>query len=207
MKKSILFILMLLGMQGGLFAQRPSNLSLKFLGLTMHPFGDRTANLQPYKLDPNAMFVLNFGGALGYERFIFQDRISVKGLQAVFADCSAGLASVTHVAIRGTFLKRKGHRLSVGVGPAFMVRQHWGRLPDYKSSGFMKEGYIKPFGPVQYKMFWYGVEIEYDVRLGEHVDFSASLTPGIPMAVTVGAGLKYWFGREYKEKIYLPKIK
>lgn len=188
-------------------SQTPSNIGLKFIGLTMHPMGDRTANLQPYKLDPHARFVFNFGGVLSYERFIWQDVFSIKVLQALFADCSAGLASVTHVAIRGTFLNRNGHRLSIGFGPAFMVRQDWARLPDYHSSGFMNESEFPLLGPVQWKMFWYGIEIEYDLRLSKHWDFSASLVPGVPMAITIGAGMKYWFGRDYKEKISLPKVK
>jgi hypothetical protein len=188
-------------------AQVPSNVSLKFLGFTIHPFGDRTANLQPYKLDKNARFVMNFGGVLGYERFIFEDVVSIKGLQAVFADCSAGLASVTHAAVRGTFLNRNGHRLSLGFGPALIIRQDWARLPDYQSSGFMNTGYLEPFGPIQWKIFWYGIEMEYDWKMSEHLDFSASLTPGVPMAITMGFGLKYWFERDYREKIYLPKMK
>lgn len=207
MKKTLLTILILLGLQVGAFAQTPSNLSLKFLGFTIHPLGDRTADLQPFKLDRHARFVFNFGGVLGYERFIWQDVLSVKVLQAVFADCSAGLASATHVALRGTFLNRGGHRLSVGFGPAFLVRQDWARLPDYQSSGFMHTGKLPVFGNVQYKMFWYGIEVEYDLRLSKHLDFSASLTPGIPMAISMGCGLKYWFTRDYKAKIYLPKIK
>jgi hypothetical protein len=188
-------------------AQTPSNISLKYLGLTIHPFGDRTAHLQPYKLDPRARFVLNFGGAMGYERFIFQDVLSVKVLEAVFADCSAGLASVSHVALRGNFLHRKRHRLSIGLGPALMIRQDWGRLPGYQSSGLMNTGYIKPLGPVQWKVFWVGIEMEYDVSITDRLAFSASLTPGIPMAVTMGCGLKYWFETAYRQKIYLPKVK
>lgn len=181
-------------------------MSLKFMGLTIHPTGDRTAYLQPYKLDRNAYFVMNFGGVLGYERFLWQDVISVKALQALFADCSAGLASVTHVAVRGTFLDRGRHRLSIGFGPAFMVRQDWGRLPGYEPSGYFNQSTWGLLGPVQWKFFWYGVEMEYDVQLSDRLDFSASFVPGLPMAITLGLGLKYWFERDYKEKISLPKV-
>lgn len=200
-------MVLLLGVNAWLMGQSPSNLSLKFLGFTIHPFGDRTADLQPFKLDRHARFVMNFGGVLCYERYIWQDLVSVKGLQAVFADCSAGLASATHVAIRGTFLNRKKHRLSVGFGPALVIRQDWARFPGYQSSGFMNTGYLRPFGAVQWKVFWYGIEFEYDWRISERLDLSASLTPGVPMAVTLGAGVKYWISREHVDKVYLPKIK
>lgn len=192
---------------GGARGQTPSNVSLKFLGLTWHPLGDPLAHLQPFRLDEEARLVMNFGGALGYERYIWQDVFSVKALQAVFADCSAGLASATHVAVRGTFLHRQGHRLSIGFGPALMVRQDWARFPSYQSSGYFHAGYVRPLGPVQWKLFWYGIEVEYDVRLGDHLDFSASLTPGIPMAVTIGGGVKYWFTRRYQEKLHLPRVR
>lgn len=207
MKHILLFLLVGLSVWTSAPAQTPSNLSLKFLGFTIHPLGDRTAHLQPYKLDPHARFVMNFGGVIGYERYLCQDVLSVKVLQAIFADCSAGLASATHVALRGTFLNRGGHRLSFGFGPALIIRQDWGRLPGYQSSGFMETGYLRPLGPIQWKVFWYGIEIEYDVRLSRHLDFSASLTPGVPMAVTMGCGLKYWFTREYKDHIRLPRIR
>jgi hypothetical protein len=202
-----LFLLFTIHFSLSTSAQTPSNVSLKFMGLTIHPTGDRTAYLQPYKLDPNAYFVMNFGGGLGYERFIWMDVLSVKALQVIFADCSAGLASVTHVALRGTFLNKGRHRLSIGFGPAFMMRQSWNRLPNYESSGYFNESYIRPLGPVQWKLFWYGVEMEYDVRINDRLDFSTSLAPGLPMAITLGFGLKYWFERDYKEKIALPKVK
>jgi hypothetical protein len=200
-------LVLLFGLGSPALGQTPSNLSLKYLGFTIHPQGDRTANLQPYKLDREAHFVANFGGALGYERFILQDILSVKLVQALFADCSAGLASVTFASIRANFMDRGRHRLSMGFGPALMVRQSWERLPDYKSSGYMNTGYIKPIGAVQWKLFPYGVEFEYDVRISRRLDFSMSLTPGLPLAVTMGAGLKYWVERDYKYKVYLPRVK
>lgn len=200
-------LLLVMSFAASAAAQHPSNVSLKFLGFTIHPQGDPTAYLQPYKFDKKARFVMNFGGVLAYERFIWQDIISVKGLQALFADCSAGLASATHVAIRGTFLRRPRHRLSMGFGPALIVREDWGRHPDYQSSGFMNEGYIKPIGKVQWKIFWYGIEFEYDWKISERLDISASLTPGVPMAVTIGGGIRYWFNRDFEEKLYLPKMK
>jgi hypothetical protein len=200
-------LLLVCGLAIPVLAQTPSNLSLKYLGFTIHPKGDRTANLQPYKLDPKAHFVVNFGGALGYERFILQDVLSLKLVQAVFLDCSAGLASVTFASIRANFVDRGRHRASMGFGPALMIRQSWERLPDYKSSGYMNTGYLKPFGAVQWKLFPYGVEFEYDCRISKRLDFSVSLTPGLPMAVTMGAGLKYWVERDYKEKVFLPRMK
>lgn len=184
-----------------------SNISLEFVGFTIHPAGDPTAHLQPNKLDKNARFVVNYGGLLTYEKYIIGDVIALKGMTALVADCSAGWASITHIGVKGLVIRKPKHRLGLGLGPAFMVRESWSRFEDYQSSGFLKEGNSKLLGPVQYKFFPIAAEIEYEYSLTDRCDLSFSLTPGLPMAITFAAGIKFWFNKDFEHKVYLPKVK
>src|SRR5687768_6949257 len=138
-----------------------NSLSAEFVGFTIHPAGDPTAHLQPNKLDKEARFVVNYGTVITYEHFIIGDVLAVKGLQAIAADCSAGWASITHLALKGMVIRKPKHRLGVGIGPAFLVRESWHRFEDYEPSGFLHEGNSKLLGPVQYKFFPFAAEIEY----------------------------------------------
>lgn len=175
-------------------ASAQSNVSLKYFGLTMHPFGDKTAYLQPYKLDNNARFVLNFGGFASYEKYLWEEIISVKAMQGVFTDCSGGMAGVTHLGLRISGEKGR-HRLGIGLGPTFFYREDWNRFEGYTDSGFMKRANNRWLGPLQYKFFWYGVEIEYDYRLGNRTDLSVGFTPGFPFVFTWSVGAKYWLSK------------
>jgi hypothetical protein len=204
MKKIILILNLLCGIT--ILAQ--SNLSAEFVGFTIHPAGDPTAHLQPNKLDQNARFVMNYGGVLTYEKYLVSDIFAVRVLEAVFADCSAGWASITQVAIKGVVLRTPKHRLGVSLGPGFMVRESWTRFEDYKSSGFLNEGNSKLLGPVQYKFFPVACELEYEYSLTNRCDLAFSITPALPMAMTIGAGFKFWFNKDFNEGgLFLPRVK
>ncbi len=205
MLQIVKYIILVFILSNGVNLNSQSNISLKYLGLTIHPLGDDMAEFQPYKLDPEAKFVLNFGGVLSLEQFIYNDWLSVKYIQALFADCSAGMASVTHLGVRVRFMNKPKHKLSFGVGPAFMIREDWGRFDGYKSSGTLNRVYSDKFGWLQYKLFWFGIEVEYDFSISERWDLNMSITPGVPAVITYGIGLKYWFNKDFKEKIILPR--
>jgi hypothetical protein len=189
----------------GVYAQ--VNVSLRYFGLTIHPFGDKQANLQPYKLDPESHFVLNFGGFAGIEKFVWQDIISIKVLQAFFTDCSAGKAGFTHLGVRGVLFENEKHRLLFGLGPTLLYREDWNRFPEYEDSGFFYRFHSRRFGDIQYYMFWYGAEFEYDIKVGERTDLNFGFTPGAPMALTFSAGVKYWINKDFKkrEKLVIPR--
>lgn len=180
--------------------------NLRYVGITVHPFGDDQASIQPYKLDKRAVLVANFGVLAAAEHFVWEDIVSVKLLQGLFSDCSAGWAAVTHVGVRGLIFEKKNHRILFGLGPAYYYRQDWNRFPGYEDRGFFNRS-TTAFGPVQHKLFWYACEFEYDYKFGEKIDFNVGFTPGAPLALIFSAGLKYWLGREYKktEKLLIPK--
>jgi len=172
--------------------------TLKYFGMTIHPFGDRTAKLQPYKLDDKARFVLNFGGFAGYERYIHKELFAVKIIQGVFTDCAGGLSGVTHVGLRVLLIEHKKHRLMCGIGPAFMYRDSWRRFGDqYEPSGFFNDYHSRALGDIQWKLFPAGFEFEYDAQLCEKLDLSVSFTPGLPLACTFAVGVKYWLNKDF----------
>jgi hypothetical protein len=153
---------------------------------------------------------LNFGGFVGYEKFVYRDLVSVKVIQGVFTDCSAGLASVTHLGPRLNLLKTKKHKVYVGVGPTLIVRNSWTRFgEDYSGSGYFNVAETQRFGDVQWKFIPYGLEFEYDYAITERDQFSMSFTPGVPLAMIFSFGWKHWITtKEYdKYKVYVPRGK
>lgn len=183
-------------------------ISVKFCGLSTHPGGDPMAHLQPYKLDPNANFVMNFGGFIGYEKFVFEDLVSVKALQGLMLDCSAGWASATHLGVRGRMLKKGKHSVYIGLGPTLVLRESWNRFGDlYESSNFMNESYSDLLGDIQWKLSPIGSEIEYDYAISEKNQLSVSIFPAVPAAIITCIGWKHWIEIKNfpKEKIYIPK--
>jgi len=201
-----LWLAFALCMTSNLFAQ--STITVKYYGLTIHPFGDETAHLQPRKLDNQARLVLNHGVFVGYERYLNKNWISVKTIQGLFRDCSNGIGFVSHIGGRATLYDSEKHRFAIGVGPTFIARESWRRFgPTYRSSGFFNESTTERWGPVQWKFAVYSVDLEYDFKLSAKDNLSISLTPGIPLANICSIGWKHIFG-EFDLRppsIYVPK--
>lgn len=180
-------------------AQAQTTFTLKYFGLTVHPTGDPTANLQPYKLDKRARFVANFGAFAGVEHFVYKEYVSVKLIQGLFTDCSGGWCSVTHIGGRMILYKRPKHRIYLGLGPAFMVRDSWTRFGDvYEPSGFFRVGTSRTLGEVQYRFLPVSFELEYDWVLTPKNQLSVSFTPGVPLACILSVGWKHWFDKREK---------
>jgi hypothetical protein len=203
-KTRLIFLFILLGFIG----HAQDAITIKHFGLTIHPLGDNTAKLQPNKLDKNARFVMNYGLFLGYEKFVYEDLVSLKIIQGFLADCSNGFASVTHFGPRVTLMKTEKHRIYFGVGPTLIVRESWNRFgTDYQSSGYFNETYSNTFGDLQWKFVPYAFEFEYDYAFNNKNQLSVSFTPGVPLAMIFSVGWKHWFHfKEYNEpKIFVPK--
>lgn len=197
----ILLATLIISISGNSFSQ--SNVSLKYFGLTVHPFGDNTAEIQPYKLDKNAYFVMNFGGYAGYEFFIWLNMLSIKLKQGLFTDCSGGIMGVSHIGLQMNLIEKKRHRLSFGIGPALIYRQDWNRFEIYKDSKFWNRYYTKNQKSIQYKFILYGCEFEYDYAISKKTDLSVGFTPGFPFAFTFSFGVKHWLNKNFKTRIKL----
>lgn len=164
------------------------NLGFNFLFMTWHPGGDDMAFLQPNKLDKKATLVLNWGGVVHYERFIFRKRLSIKLAQGAYSDCAQLFAGHTHLAFRLNLLNSNRHDLRVGFGPTLVYRKSWDRLPGY----VQQNRYLKTKGNWQYAFVWYGGEVEYDYRIAKNWDLNFHVIPGLPDFFTFGLGFRYW---------------
>jgi len=60
---------------------------------------------------------------------------------------------------------------------------------------------------MQYKVFWYGCEFEYDYRLSDKTDLNIGFTPGAPLALAFSFGIKYWLSKDFvkTEKLVVPR--
>jgi hypothetical protein len=174
------------------FASGQNCFSLRYFGLTVHPFGDQTAALQPYKLDKNAIVVANFGVFASVDHYIKKDYLALTFMQAGFTDCSGGWGGFTHIGIRARLLDKGKHRLVFGAGPLFYYREDWNRFESYEDGGVFKRYHSARFGDVQYKIFWTGFEFAYHYELSKHFDLNVGLTPGLPLACSFSAGLTWW---------------
>ena len=160
-------ILCSLSLQG----QSRQNISLKFMGLSFHPLSGRpNAKLMPNRLDPEAYFVVDLGALLSYEYFIIPEILSVKGIQGLYADCTGR------------------HRLYGGIGPTWIYRRNWYRLPGYVDTKYF-EG--SPTDKWQRKFLWYGGELEYKFALSPKLDIATTFVPGYPDLMALAVGLSY----------------
>ena len=169
--------------------QSRQNISLKFMGLSFHPLSGRpNAQLMPNRLDPEAYFVVDLGALLSYEYFIIPEILSVKGIQGLYADCTAQLAGVTSIGLRARIFRIGRHRLYGGIGPTWIYRRNWYRLPGYVDTNYF-EG--SPTDKWQRKFLWYGGELEYKYALSPKLDIATTFVPGYPDLMALAVGLSY----------------
>lgn len=171
------------------FAQ--SNIGIKYFGLSIHPKGEKVnAFLMPNKLDKNGYLVMNLGGEFMFEMFFYKDIISVKVIQALYADCAAKSGGFSHIGIRAKIIKIGKNSMYGGIGPALVYRRNWLEMNGYINQNRFKG---EPNDKWQYLFLWYGGEFEYKYAITDRIDFSASFIPGYPdlMSLAVGVNLKF----------------
>jgi hypothetical protein len=185
-KRSILVIVLTLFQQAA--TAQNDNIGLKFFGLSIHPHGDENAKLMPLRLDPKGVLVINLGGMLSYEKFIYKDVLSVKAVQGLYSDCAARLGGFSHLGLRAKIFTAGKHSLYGGIGPTLVYRRNWHELPGYQDPAYF-EG--KPSATWQYKFLWYGGEFEYAYQLTERFSFASTFIPGYPKLISLSFGVKY----------------
>jgi hypothetical protein len=176
------------------FAQ--DNIGIKFFGLSIHPKGEKDNSfLMPNKLDKNAYLVMNFGAELMYEKFLYKDIVSMKVVQALYADCAEKLGGFSHIGIRAKIFKIGKHSLSGGIGPTLVYRRNWQEMNGYINPNRFKGDVNEKW---QHLFLWYGGEFEYKYKISDKIDFSASFIPGYPdlMSLAVGVNLKLINGKK-----------
>ncbi|WP_018476656.1 hypothetical protein [Pontibacter roseus] len=162
--------------------------TVKFFGLSVHLRETPYPEIFRNRLDERGILVANFGGIIGYDRFVVRDVISVRVQQGLYSDCASSLAGFTHLGWRGQIFKTGRHSLNGGIGPTLVYRRDWNRLKGYED-----DGYFSRSRDWQYKFYWYAGELEYNYRLSEQNDLSLNLVPGIPELVSFGIGMRRRF--------------
>ena len=128
----LIFLILLLFSSSTFRVSSQNNIGIQFFGLAIHPKGDPlNAHLMPFKLDPKAYFVVNFGVIGSYNHFIYKEIISIKLAQNFFADCALQFAGVTQLGVRVRVFKIGRHILQLGIGPTYMFRKSWYELDGY----------------------------------------------------------------------------
>ncbi|HEY1024539.1 MAG TPA: hypothetical protein VGE26_05195 [Sphingobacteriaceae bacterium] len=183
MKLAILIVFSIL-FTSSLNAQ--TNVGLKLFGLSIHPQGDGNAFLMPRKLDAEGVLVINLGAMASFERF-FGKQVSIKAVQALYADCANRAGGFTHVGFRGKIFKYRQHSLSGGFGPTLIYRRNWLELEGYNNSGYFKGGQNDAW---QYKFLWYGGELEYTLQISDKIGFATTFVPGYPKLMSLSFGIK-----------------
>ena len=159
------------------------------MGLSFHPLsGKPNAELMPNRLDEQAYFVLDFGALLTYEYFIVPDVLSVKFIQGLYADCAAQIAGVTSIGLRARIFQIGRHSLFGGIGPTWIYRHNWYRIPNYVDTEYYKG---TPTDKWQYKFLWYGGELEYKFAISSKLDFATIFVPGYPHLMAFAVGVNY----------------
>jgi hypothetical protein len=135
---------------------------------------------------------------LSYEKFWKPQKYSVKAIQALYTDCAALLGGFTHIGVRAMIFQKNKHALSGGLGPTFIYRRNWYRLPGYQDSGFFNGS---PGNQWQYKFIPYAGELEYNYQLSNKVDFSTTFVPGYPSLISLSFGIRYKFEKHPEKRL------
>jgi len=194
LKKSFLAVVMICLTSVPLFAHDFS-FGVKLFGLTIHPIGALNYPLFPLKLDSEGFVVFNPGVTLNAEYFVWRDIISIKAVQGLYGDCVMQFAGFPHIGFRIRFLKIKRFSMNVGIGPTFLYKRSWYRLPGYNDSletykGTKDEDW-------QYLFYWYAGEIETDIQVNDNFDVSITVIPGVPDIINISTGFPYnYHGKE-----------
>ena len=203
-----LFILMFVA-GGTITAQNV--FTFRYFGLTIHPFGDQTAAIQPYKLDKHAKFVANFGGFVSVDHYIFKDLVCVTAMQGVFTDCSGGPGGFSHLGLRALVYEKRKHRFMLGLGPILYYRRDWNRFDIYVDHGTFHQYHSRSLGDIQWRVFPVAGEFAWHWQISEQLDFNLGFTPGLPLACSFSAGISWWPQRPEPQKttikIYVPRKK
>jgi hypothetical protein len=168
------------------------NIGVKYFGLNIHPVGDINAKLMPVKLGSNGFLVPSFGLALSFEKYIWEDFLSLELMQANYTDCAMQAAGFTHFGFRVKLFSIGKHQMNFGVGPTIVYRKNWYNLDGYDDTKNFYNG-EKTNDDWQWRFIIYGGEFEYNYRLTERVDFSWTIVPGIPILIANAFGVRIKF--------------
>jgi hypothetical protein len=175
-----------------LLAQNTINLkpsrhfSVQWLGWTYHPNGGSMPQNNPWKLDPEAKFLLNPGVALSYDVY-FKKHVFWRTAAGYYGDCALLNAGYLHFGFRWEALRFGRHSFNGGFGPTFFFRQDWHRFSDYKGDPIYGS---RVWNGWQYRFIPVG-EVEYLFKINDRWQFQYSVVPGYPIVVNSKLGVRW----------------
>jgi hypothetical protein len=170
-------------------------IGIKYVGVRSHPVGDINAHLFPRKFsfDTKGIFVLNNGIMASFGKNVWKDFLSIKLMQAAYADCALVTAGFSHLGFRLKVFSLGKHEINGGIGPTFVYRQNWYRFEEYDDNPARNFYGGGPEDDWQWRFIWYGGDIEYNYNLHNNIDLSVNVIPGIPYLIAVACGIRIKF--------------
>jgi hypothetical protein len=166
-----------------------SHLSLQFMGLTFHPGGGAVNMVKnyPLSLDKKAFFVVNLGFTLAYD-YDLNEKWFIRAVGGYLKDCAYTNSGFIHMGIRWKPLTFGRHSINGGIGPVLSVREDWHQFEGYndKTDFYGK----RVWNGMQYRLFPFGGEVEYQYKINDKWDFQYSVIPGFPAVVNSRIGFR-----------------
>lgn len=164
----------------------PWYLSLQYLGITYHPDGGTTPEVYPCKLDRKAYVVINLGVAANLD-YTLGKYFFLRLTTTLYKDCAFVMAGCFHTGPRIHYSWKKS-RVNLGIGPILSYREDWHQFEEYQTDDFYGD---RVYGKWQYRFFPYAVEVEYQFRISDRLEFQYSLIPGAPLVFTSLFGVRF----------------
>jgi hypothetical protein len=164
----------------------PWYLSFQYLGITYHPDGGTTPEIYPLKLDKKAYLVIDVGVAANLD-YNLGKYAFLRFTTSLYKDCAFVTAGCFHAGPRLQYSWKK-NRINVGMGPILSFRKDWHHFKEYVNDDFYGD---RVYGPWQYRLFPWALELEYIRRINDHMEFQYSLIPGVPLVITSLFGVRF----------------
>ncbi|MGL1888904.1 MAG: hypothetical protein OCD76_20495 [Reichenbachiella sp.] len=171
--------------------QSPWHASLQFVGISYHPGGGNYADDYPLKIDDDAYWLLNIGGALNVDYDIVDSIAFIRGAAAFYKDCAFFYAGYFHLGIRGVIVRFGKHSINGGMGATLIYRENWNQIPEYENDSFYENAIMN--GRWEYQFIFYGGEFDYIYQYSKNIGIQYSIVPGFPMVITSKLGVRYSF--------------
>lgn len=176
--KKVLFFIILMN-----FIYAENMISIKFMGLSIHPGGANSSDIMPLKLDKKGILVPNIGIIISYDHEI-EEGVSLRFSQGIYYDCALQPAGFSQINLRGDIYKKDDIRINGGAGPTVIYRKSWEDLEGYNPTDFYKSR-----GNMEYVYLWYGGDFELGKIIDENREFRLSFVPGYPALMHLSAGV------------------
>ena len=141
-----------------------------------------------YNLSDSGWLAMGAGGIGGVDFYNSNRSLGIRFMQGVYEDCAGLLSGFTHIGFRHRIMNLKNHNLNWGIGPTYIYRESWRRFPTYGGHWLLEE-----HGDIESAFILWGGEFEYNYKIKENIEFSASIMPAIPAIIMMGFGVKVWY--------------